>query len=158
MGISAAGPETGLRGDGKFSCQRLSCLLPVAFLPARTSHWPLAQRSSLPEWNLPGSPKASPYRQLWPTRALSLQHLASPAAVCRLSCPVTWGILVPQPGIKPKSPALGGRFFTTGPPGKSLVSISRMYVELSHQEAHVFRFGVGFFQCSPDCTFSVSGA
>ena len=136
----------GLCGDGKFSCQRLSCLLPVAFLPARTSRWPLAQRSSLPEWNLPGPPKASPYRQLWPTRALSLQHLASLAAVCRLSCPVTWGILVPQPGIKPKSPALGGRFLTTGPPGKSLVSISRMYVE-----AHVFKklmssgLGLAFF-------------
>ena len=28
-------------------------------------------------------------------------------------------ILVPQPGIKPKSPELQGRFLTTGPPGKS---------------------------------------
>ena len=60
--------------------------------------------------------------------------------------PCAWGILVPQPGIKPKSPALGGRFLTTGPPGKSLVSISRMYVE-----AHVFKklmssgLGLAFF-------------
>ena len=30
------------------------------------------------------------------------------------------GILVPWPGIKPTSPALEGRFLTTGPPGKSL--------------------------------------
>ena len=30
------------------------------------------------------------------------------------------GILVPQPGIEPASPALEGRFFTTEPPGKSL--------------------------------------
>ena len=34
---------------------------------------------------------------------------------------VACGILVPQPGIKPTSPALKGRFLTTGPPGKSLV-------------------------------------
>ena len=30
----------------------------------------------------------------------------------------TWDLL--SPGIKPKSPALTGGFFTTGPPGKSL--------------------------------------
>ena len=35
------------------------------------------------------------------------------------SCSVAYGVLVPQPGIKPVSPALQGRFFTTGPPGKS---------------------------------------
>ena len=29
------------------------------------------------------------------------------------------GILVPQPGIEPMTPALQGRFLTTGPPGKS---------------------------------------
>ena len=29
----------------------------------------------------------------------------------RLSCPVVCGILVPQPGIKPTTPALQGRFF-----------------------------------------------
>ena len=40
-----------------------------------------------------------------------------------LSCPVACGILVPQPGIEPASPALEGGFFTTGPPGKSLISI-----------------------------------
>ena len=31
------------------------------------------------------------------------------------------GILVPQPGIKPLSPALEGRFLTIGPPGQSLL-------------------------------------
>ena len=36
-----------------------------------------------------------------------------------LSCPVACGILVPQPGIDPTSPALEGGFLTTGPPGKS---------------------------------------
>ena len=36
-----------------------------------------------------------------------------------LSCPEICGILVPQPGMKPMSPALEGRILTTGPPGKS---------------------------------------
>ena len=36
-----------------------------------------------------------------------------------LSCSVACSILVPQPGIKPTSPELQGRFFTTGLPGKS---------------------------------------
>ena len=31
------------------------------------------------------------------------------------------GILVPQPGIEPVSPALEGGFLTAGPPEKSLV-------------------------------------
>ena len=35
-----------------------------------------------------------------------------------LSGPSACGILVPGPGIKPVFPALQGRFFTTGPPGK----------------------------------------
>ena len=53
------------------------------------------------------------------TRALSLRHASSVAVVRGLSCPAACGILVPQPGIEPTSPALEGRFFTTGPPGKS---------------------------------------
>ena len=40
-------------------------------------------------------------------------------AACQLSFPVVCGILVPQPGIEPASPALEGRFLTTLPPGKS---------------------------------------
>ena len=35
-----------------------------------------------------------------------------------LSCPLTSGILVPGPGIKPVSLASAGRFLTTGPLGK----------------------------------------
>ena len=42
-------------------------------------------------------------------------HVGSVAAVPRLSCSAAWGILVPQPGIEPVSPALQDRFFTTGP-------------------------------------------
>ena len=49
------------------------------------------------------------------------EHVGSVAAVCGLSCPVACGILVPQPGIEPGSPALQGRFLTTGPLLKSLV-------------------------------------
>ena len=33
------------------------------------------------------------------------------------------GILIPQPGIKPTSPALQGGFLTTGPLGKSQKSL-----------------------------------
>ena len=38
-----------------------------------------------------------------------------------LSCPMACEILVPRPGMESTSPALQGRFSTTGPPGKSLV-------------------------------------
>ena len=54
------------------------------------------------------------------TRALLLRRASSVAAAHRLNCPGACGILVPQPGIEPASPALEGIFFTTGPPGKSL--------------------------------------
>ena len=54
------------------------------------------------------------------TLALWLRHATSVLATCGLSCPVACGILVPRTGIEPASPALEGRFFTTGPPGKSL--------------------------------------
>ena len=41
----------------------------------------------------------------------------------RLSCFAVRGVLAPQPGLKPMSPALQGRFLTTGPMGNSLGSI-----------------------------------
>ena len=37
----------------------------------------------------------------------------------RLSCLEACGLLVPGPGIEPKSPALAGDFLTTRPLGKS---------------------------------------
>ena len=40
-----------------------------------------------------------------------------------LSCSVACGILVPQPEIKPLSPALKDGFLTTGPPRKSLIVV-----------------------------------
>ena len=39
-----------------------------------------------------------------------------------LSCPLACGIF--PDGIEPVSPALAGRFLTTGPPGRSLLSFS----------------------------------
>ena len=50
---------------------------------------------------------------------LRLWHAGSVAVVHGLSCPMAYGILVPQPGREPGPPALEGRFLTTGPPGKS---------------------------------------
>ena len=44
---------------------------------------------------------------------------ASVVAGTWISCSMAGGIFVPQPGIEPMSPALQGRFLTTGPPGKS---------------------------------------
>ena len=46
------------------------------------------------------------------------RHLGSVVAVHGLSYSAACGILVPQPGIEPMSPALQGRFSSTGPPGK----------------------------------------
>ena len=45
--------------------------------------------------------------------------VGSVAVVRGLGCPAACGILVPRPGTEPTFPALEGRFFTTGPPGKS---------------------------------------
>ena len=49
-----------------------------------------------------------------------LPSCGSVVVVSRLSCFVACGILVPQPGIEPESPALEGEVLTTRPPGKSL--------------------------------------
>ena len=48
---------------------------------------------------------------LWHTGSSS--HRLTRSTVCGIS------LTVPQPGIEPASPALEGRFLTTGPPGKS---------------------------------------
>ena len=49
----------------------------------------------------------------------SLRHAGSFAVAPGLSCPTAHGILVPQAGNEPESPALEGRFLTAGPSGKS---------------------------------------
>ena len=53
------------------------------------------------------------------SRLQQLQHVGSVAVAHGLSCSATCGILVPQPETRPVSPALQGRIFITGPPGKS---------------------------------------
>ena len=60
----------------------------------------------------------------WVMWDLSLKQVDSlvvtqSSRVHELSCPVACGILVPQLRLEPLSPALQGRFLTTGPPGKS---------------------------------------
>ena len=46
---------------------------------------------------------------------------------CALSCSAACGIVVPQPEMDLKSPALGGRFLTTWPPGKFLL-VFKVYI------------------------------
>ena len=55
-------------------------------------------------------------------QAPGLQHMGSEVAVHGLSHPPAFGVLVPQPGIEPVSPALEVKFLTTRPPGKSLLN------------------------------------
>ena len=50
---------------------------------------------------------------------LELRCIGSIAAAYALSCPALCGILVPWAGIVPISPALEGKFLTSGPPRKS---------------------------------------
>ena len=45
------------------------------------------------------------------------------AVVCKFSCSMAGGILVPVPGIESVFLALAGRFLTTGPPGRSSDSL-----------------------------------
>ena len=48
----------------------------------------------------------------------------SVVGVYGLSCPGTHGFLIPLPGM---SPALEGRFVTTGPPGKSPAAVNEAF-------------------------------
>ena len=50
----------------------------------------------------------------------SLQFTGSLVGAQGLSCPVARGILAPEPGTEPASPALQGRFLMTGPSGEIL--------------------------------------
>ena len=49
----------------------------------------------------------------------SWRHVNSLAVACGFSCPVPYGILVPQPGIEAESPPLEGTFLTTQTVAKS---------------------------------------
>ena len=57
-------------------------------------------------------------RSVVATRGLSLGLEGSVVGSCGRHCSTACGIFIPQPGIKPVSPVLQGRFLTTGPPGK----------------------------------------
>ena len=48
-------------------------------------------------------------------RSMGSRCVGSVVTVHGLSCSVACGILLPGPGIEPMSPALQGRFLTTGP-------------------------------------------
>ena len=61
------------------------------------------------------------------------------AAARRPSCSAACRISVPRPEIKPKSPALQGRFLTTGPPGKSLY-IDLVFCQLLNVFIYCFNF------------------
>ena len=58
----------------------------------------------------------------------------------RLSCPTYCGVLVPRPGIERMSPALAGRFLTTGPQGKSQdwPFLIALIPDLSYDPCHFF--------------------
>ena len=81
---------------------------------------------------------------------------------CGLRVPWRMGFLVPQPGIKPVSPALQGHFLSTGPPGKSqahpfslsLCRLGKESVELSQLKG-LRKTGATFFFSSSSslCTF-----
>ena len=53
---------------------------------------------------------------LWHKNSVVVGSVVTPHG---FSCPKACGILVPQPGIEPMSPALQGESLTTAPPGKS---------------------------------------
>ena len=62
---------------------------------------------------------------MWASVVAALGSCDTRALECRLSSCGTWALLLrgmwdlPGPEIEPVSPALGGRFLTTAPPGKS---------------------------------------
>ena len=72
--------------------------------------------------------------------------VGSVVVACRLSCPETSGILVPQTRIEPMSPTLEGGFLTTGPPGKSCHSCFKWQYSLV--EKHVnFGAKISWISC-----------
>ena len=76
------------------------------------------------EWGLLSSCSVWAYR----CRALALQCTGSVVLVHGLSCPAACMILLPRPGIEHVSPALAGRFLTSGPPGKSPVLVFKPHI------------------------------
>ena len=48
-----------------------------------------------------------------------------------LRSPAVCGVLVPRPGIEPVSPALDGRFLTSGPPRRLVFLIAAIRMSVS---------------------------
>ena len=59
------------------------------------------------------------FSSLWHVRSSLVVAQCSLVAEHEVSCLASCGILVPQSGIEPISPTLGGGFLTTGSPGES---------------------------------------
>ena len=113
------------REQGRVSLQRISRRDPSLPLPASggcrhslaCGCTPSPSLSLRLHVTLFSSPVSSLFFWLrWVSVAMRRLSSCSAGLSCREACE----ILVPQPGIKPASPALEGRFFTTEPPGKSL--------------------------------------
>ena len=92
-------------------------------------------------------------RELWRVfQDLSSQRTSSLLEAHVLSCSVACGILIPQPGIEPMSPALQGRFLTTGLLGKSpppplLFTVREICTRMSLDgvgEQYYVYFGIGW--------------
>ena len=61
----------------------------------------------------------------------ALEWAGSVAVVCRVSCSTPHGVIDPQPGVEPVSPALQGRFLVAEPPGKSLTIFPPVLIQLN---------------------------
>ena len=101
---SALGDQTGSSGSSPFSVVG--------------SLWHVQQFVSF-------SPQFSFFKKnlFWLHRVFIAACTGSVIVAPGLSCNATCGILVPQPGTEPRSPALEGGFLATGPQGKSQPSV-----------------------------------
>ena len=84
--------------------------------------------------------------------ASSLCPAGSSAVARRLSCPAACGILVPQSGIEPASPALQGKFLATGLPRQSSAPTALSLVTMSQDKISISRhlqvlYFLGVFLC-----------
>ena len=93
------------------ACEIISVVCDSATLWTVAHQAPLSMGFSRQEhWSGLPFPSPKKFSFIWPREVLVVAH--------RLSHPATWGILVPQAGIKAATPVLEGGFLTTGPPGK----------------------------------------
>ena len=104
---------------------------------------------------LPAAPAPPPLltavtSQSMTVRASVVTTAGSVIVVPSLSCPMACRILVLGLGIEPVSPTLAGRFLTTGPPGKSLVLLSKQGLAKGrayHGDGHLRQAGCCLAAC-----------